>query len=508
MDDEGVEKLLDSSEPLVVVEAPAGSGKTYQGARYAERSSQALAFGKVLILAHTHAACGVFSDRTKSNRNRVEIKTIDSLVVQIASIYHTSILLPGDVSGWARSQENGFDELATKVAELLSKKVIISRALIKRYPVIICDEHQDASESQHQIVLSLYRAGAKMRVFGDPMQSIYVRTTNAIRRNEANWGDLIKMGAFAELEIPHRWEEGSLELGRWVMLARKSLMETGVIDLAGNLPKGLDVRVVNNVSSVPSLYQLDKIQRKPVDRIIDRSEQVLVLATSNETVHNLRSAFFRKLPIWEGHNRGPLSELVEKMSIQGIGVDEVASAAVEFVYEVSAGFSPSSHGDRFLKEVAEKCTSKATKKPLLLQNLARRLLDSPDHIGVSGLLGELKNLVVSGAPGFTDVKIDYWSALNDAIRLGGYLDGRDGLNQMQRKRSYLRPRPPERCLSTVHKAKGLECDNAVIMACDGKHFSATEYSKRRLYVALSRARCNLTIVLSKVTPTPLIKWEF
>jgi DNA helicase-2/ATP-dependent DNA helicase PcrA len=35
MTDEAVEDLLNSSEPLAVIEAPAGCGKTYQGARYA-----------------------------------------------------------------------------------------------------------------------------------------------------------------------------------------------------------------------------------------------------------------------------------------------------------------------------------------------------------------------------------------------------------------------------------------------------------------------------------------
>ena len=41
MSDKDVAALLDSSEPLVVIEAPAGCGKTYQGANYARRAALA-----------------------------------------------------------------------------------------------------------------------------------------------------------------------------------------------------------------------------------------------------------------------------------------------------------------------------------------------------------------------------------------------------------------------------------------------------------------------------------
>jgi len=88
MSDEEVAALLDSNEPLVVVEAPAGCGKTYQGANYARHAATRLNTGHVLILTHTHAACGVFAKETREASRRVEIRTIDSLIVQIATAYH------------------------------------------------------------------------------------------------------------------------------------------------------------------------------------------------------------------------------------------------------------------------------------------------------------------------------------------------------------------------------------------------------------------------------------
>jgi DNA helicase-2/ATP-dependent DNA helicase PcrA len=62
--DASVRQALRSDARLVVVEAPAGCGKTHQGADYvgevAGNNRE-----RVLILTHTHAACSVFAKRTR-----------------------------------------------------------------------------------------------------------------------------------------------------------------------------------------------------------------------------------------------------------------------------------------------------------------------------------------------------------------------------------------------------------------------------------------------------------
>lgn len=52
MSDQAVAKLLRSPEPLVIIEAAAGCGKTYQGAAYAQEVVGALGDGRLLILTH------------------------------------------------------------------------------------------------------------------------------------------------------------------------------------------------------------------------------------------------------------------------------------------------------------------------------------------------------------------------------------------------------------------------------------------------------------------------
>lgn len=107
--------------------------------------------------------------------------------------------------------------------------------------------------------------------------------------------------------------------------------------------------------------------------------------------------------------------------------------------------------------------------------------------------------------GFAGIKIDRPTEFREAARLGSFSDVEDGFAEIARRRSYAHPSPPRRALSSIHKAKGLQCDHAMIMACDSYQFSSTPYSRCKLYVALSRARTSLTLVVPDINPTPLLR---
>jgi DNA helicase-2/ATP-dependent DNA helicase PcrA len=115
-------------------------------------------------------------------------------------------------------------------------------------------------------------------------------------------------------------------------------------------------------------------------------------------------------------------------------------------------------------------------------------------------LSELK----SSDPAFKGVKLDYHSEFWDAVRLGQFDDPNEGFTKISRRRSYARPSVPTKAISTVHKAKGLECDNVLIMPFDAQHFGNTPSARCRLYVAMSRAKQSLTFVVSRRNPSPLI----
>ena len=78
-----------------------------------------------------------------------------------------------------------------------------------------------------------------------------------------------------------------------------------------------------------------------------------------------------------------------------------------------------------------------------------------------------------------------------------------GLAEITHRRTYARPKPPDRAISTIHKAKGLECDSVIIMPCDATTFPNKHDARCLLYVALSRAKKRLMLVVSRDKPSPL-----
>ncbi len=506
MSDESVAALLDSNEPLVVIEAPAGCGKTYQGSLYARRIASALPSGRVLILTHTHAACAAFAAATKQVSRKVEIRTIDSLIVQIATAYHRSLGFPPDPGAWATLEnQNGFSALATGVAKLLSQHSMVASALAMRYPVIIADEHQDSTEDQHRIVMALHESGAKLRVFGDPMQCIYSRNAAGTVADQQRWDDLRALGAYDELDTPHRWSAGSPALGRWVLGARRALKGGNAVELPNPLPRGLSIAYAENNAQRATGYSCSAADRRPIDAQFNAGSPLLVLTASNDLALALRAFWGRRISIWEGFTRDALTDLVAALRRHEGDSVAIADAVNGFLASTTVGFSPSAFGNRFRQEVEQGCTAAARGKPAQLQAMARLLIEEPDHKGVSKCVALVKELSEQEVNGFGAITIDHRSEFNDAIRIGTYPSAAEALSELHRRRTYARPMPPSRAISTIHKAKGLECANVLVVPCDRSRFGDSQYARCRLYVALSRAAESLTLVLSRNTPSPLFR---
>lgn len=503
MSDADVADALHSDARLVLVEAPAGCGKTYQGAHYAADILPRLFPGRLLVLTHTNAACDVFSVETAGFSNRVEIRTIDSLVVQIASVYHTALGLPADVPAWARRQgSGGFDDVAVRVADLLQRAPAITTSLAARYPVVICDEHQDASETQHRIILSIHSAGASVRIFGDQMQAIYTRKNDASAWN-ARWAALQSTAARnAALDIPHRWKKYAPALGDWISNARTALKDGGQIDLSGAIPKELTVIHADNTARQHGQYMTAKTDRGAIDTFVAQSKQLLVLTTDNKMVRGLRAFFYRRIPIWEGYVRDALTILV--ISCQQHRGDKVriAQAFTKFVQAVSTGFASSSYGSIFQEEIAQGCTAKRSKMPAKLQELARLIVEAPDHCGVARALARLAELI-STDDAFSAIKIDLRREYKEGARLDRYDDADTGMTGLTMSRAVSRIFMPDKVISTVHKAKGLERESVLILPCDDAHFPDNDAKRRLLYVALTRATNSLAIVLPRHLPSTL-----
>lgn len=504
MSDKSVSTALRSDAPLVVVEAPAGCGKTHQGADYANALSAEPGARRILILTHTHAACSVFAGRTKKAASRVEIATIDSLIAGIAGAYHVGLGLPQDTATWVRQRKDGYGQLALRVAALLRRHPMIAAAAARRYPDVLCDEHQDSSGDQHAVVMALAGQGSRVRIFADPMQRVFRDKPIKGALPRYDWNTLAGSAqVFEKLDFPHRWSRGGCpHLGKWTLEARNTLSKDGRIDLRSGLPKSVEVVFAENQAQARMDIRFARDQRKRIDDFEKSQSSLLVLTRYNETALSIRAMFSRRLPIWEGHTRDGLDALVAALRAHAGDAAAIARAVMDFMDHIGKGFSPSAFGDRLIREATEGCTKSSSGKPALIQELARSLVAEPDHRGVSKMLRLLRAMRDEHAA-FSDVEIDHLKEFWEAVRLGDYESPDVGLAEITHRRTYTRPSPPTRAISTIHKAKGLECESVILMPCDAQTFPDKEDARCLLYVALSRATHRLQIVLSRARPSPL-----
>ncbi|WP_421866238.1 UvrD-helicase domain-containing protein [Parvibaculum sp.] len=507
MSDERVAQILRSDAPLVAIEAAAGCGKTHQGADYARDWSNVSQAGRILILTHTHAACDVFSARTQGVKSKVEITTIDGLIAQIARAYHSSLGIPLDAARWAALQRpDGYDQLAEKVSAYVERHPVIAASLSRQYPTIVCDEHQDCTESRHRLIMAIHRQGTRLRIFADPMQRIYGdRSSNAVTADLDRWANLKSQGATDVLDTPHRWvTQGVGDLGEWVVRARRTLHEGGQIDLTRDRPDEVSVIAASNIAE--ARRQLRVRDRGPIDAVVNVRDPLMVLAPTNDGGAAMRTFWNRTLPIWEGHQRPALTDLVDSLDDNTDDAHAIGEAVVRFLQSVGVGFADRSHADRFRAEIAENCaTAPRGPKPRNLQSLARIICENPNHLGVAGALRALRTLVRENAAGFETVKIDMINEYSEAERLDAFADFDTAHEELARRRTRSRRVPPRKCISTIHKAKGLECDHVMLVVNRVNDLSGTLYSRNRLYVGLSRARRSLTIVVPDVADTAVLK---
>src|SRR4029077_19885351 len=155
------------------------------------------------------------------------------------------------------------------------------------------------------------------------------------------WNDLKKAAhACEELDVPHRWKDGSPDLGAWTLAVRKTLSTGGVIDLTGKLPTGLSVVFAENKAKKYGDYALDKPDRKPVDVFVEGQNSLLVLTRHNQTARAFRGFFYRRISLWEGHVRVGLEKLVSAITAANGDSIKLGSAIVTFMDEIGKGFSP------------------------------------------------------------------------------------------------------------------------------------------------------------------------
>jgi hypothetical protein len=296
---ERVRAALRSGQRNVLVEAPAGCGKTFEAALLATDLAASLPAGReILLLAHTNAAVQEFGRRTQAVRQAVRISTIDAFCLQLLEGYAGALALPAPLRrnvglGGGRVD---FSELAPKALELLTRCPSLSRILGLHYPVIILDEHQDARPDQHAVAQRIAEAGgARLRIFADPMQAIYERGDRGVE-----CGALVRGAAERfELDTPQRWQEAPL-LGEWIMRARAELRAGQPLPIE-NRPDSVRTTLVAGMADPGYGRGQPQFLSRPVHEFLNRCDgTAAVLTYSNRMAWDLQICAATRVMINEG----------------------------------------------------------------------------------------------------------------------------------------------------------------------------------------------------------------
>lgn len=410
---------------------------------------------------------------------------------------HQGIGLPPDTAVWARRNKDGYDHLAVRAAALIKRFPAIAASLARRYPIVICDEHQDSSAERHVIVMSLRDHGAYLRIFADPMQQVFVPRVYTGGCPPLDWNALIGAAdAFDQLDRPHRWGVGCQLLGQWVLEARQALR----IDWTQPRPPSVSVVFADNDARGSLEYRPCHEHRGPIDAFEAAADSPLILARYDKTTHCFRSTFNRRIPLWEGHVLSSLERFVSALTDHDGDPDKIALALTKFIQDTTTGFSASQYGNPFLQYVADRCGKIRRGGRAVVQQLARFVVEQPNHVGASKVL-----MHIASDSKFSSVHRDYFKEFHEGARLGQYASAEEGFREIARHRTYTRPQPPLTAISTIHKAKGLECKNVIVMPCSAEQFRDDQISRCLLYVAISRPSHRLMLVIPRKAPSPLFK---
>ncbi|WP_114945260.1 UvrD-helicase domain-containing protein [Microvirga calopogonii] len=490
-------EILRSSAPVVLTEAPAGCGKTHEAAALAADLAPTLDPGReVLVLAHTNAAVQAFWARTRGVRGSVRVTTIDAFCLDLLSPYASVLGLPSDLRrqvGPGRDRVP-FDTLAGKAVELLSRSPSLARMVAARHPVIIADEHQDARRDQHRVARILAEAGpARLRIFGDPLQAIY-DDGDAI-----SWRQLeCEADVCIALDTPQRWSQAP-ELGEWILRARDALKAGTALPMSGR-PAAVRVTYVPGMPDAGFGRGNPRFLAQPLQAFLNRHRQgtVSVLAASRLLSVGLYGCGRGRLAFNEGADfEGAYSTLERAIAAVGHPRD-LCLIILDLLGEVATGLTAA-----YRETLGRALTVQgiqAGRNRVLAPFLATfsPVYSRPDLASFCAVIEGIARC----PPVWLRLRQPECLRILGRIRPSGPDDALEALDAAIGARK-LSPPQPARSISTIHKAKGLEYDHVLVGNFSAGHF-ADERGRRLAYVALSRARASVEILVPALAPSPLL----
>lgn len=480
------QEMVSGSSPMVGIEAAAGAGKTHLACELAtEWAKDVRPYQSVLFLSHTNAARDVFRRRVATIggiSERVELKTLDAFCLDLLSPYAGLWDLPVPLVPPRPLPAGWFVEMRRKAARLLQAKPSITSAVVARFPLVIADEHQDASRHHHMVLKHMADAGARVRMLGDALQAILTFDPTI-----PGWDALMGGLPVVSLVGSWRWTDAP-DLGEWIVQARMRLLRQLPVQLSG-VPPCVEVVVIDQEPGAP--WPTSRAVHEVLRRHIEDRE-LLVLGRRNDDVNEIARAPDLRLVVNEGSDLRTAEQVLEEALAAAGDPRRVAAALADFMIGAGTLSSPSAAAIRSLH---------AGNGPKSLRDIIDSVRRQPD---LSGLISATRSAI----RGRREIgwEILHPQAVQAVARIPVSAEPsevRDLAYEAQRVAS--ESPVPARCSSTVHKAKGREFEHVIIPCLDSSTFRGILPDRQLLYVGLSRARRRLTLIVPRNDPTPLVE---
>ncbi len=486
-----VEDSLASNAPFVLIEAPAGCGKTHTACDYARAVAGELSEGqRVLVLAHSNAAVGEFRSRTEDIRLLVKVATFDSLSLSIIAPYAQALGLPYPLRVGTRADQILAETLAPRAADLLARCPAVAQMLARLHPAAILDEHQDANRSQHAIAMALRDAGSIVRAFADPMQRIFVSEA------EFPWVELVVDADLTdELTQPHRWAH-DLELGQWILDARARLAAGGRIDLR-TAPPSVRMSIVPGPDIGNYGFGAPNGYFGPI-RAMPAGGTGALLTARVRHMRTLRTASMGRAEYYEGSDLDHMYQTFDLCEQNKGNPEAIATALLSLLGDISTGLTAEYRRriDASLRNDRIDYGRPHTVKPIL--DALSVLYESPDIFGAARVC----RVLLARMPPFLHV-LRPAALRNFSALLPGPDEPYDQL-QAAVTGYKLTIQMADTVVATVHRSKGHQFEHVLISNVSVTHFPDDDEGRRLLYVAVSRCRRSLVILVPSDGRSPLI----
>lgn len=390
-----------------------------------------------------------------------------------------------------------FDDLGALFWKLLDSHSTIEAAYKARYPIVIADEHQDASALQDAVVR---RLADTLVVLADPLQLIHGYRGASPVRLDAHIAD--SDSPPFDLRTPHRWHRQP-NAGTWLLAVRRRLL--GHTTMAARPPAAI---VRYTPADRGRNGTLGATRYAVLNAFTSGCRRVAVLARTTDDVAQLRNHLTRN-DLHPRHANG-----ADEITAAHTDIDllpsltqprQLAHHALDRIAEHVPGLPAATIKqirNRLTVDQARLAGCGATARPVL-NALAGLYRDGPAGY-FNALVTALDELSSAGhhVPASTRTSAYRLTAACSHGSLGTDLTTYSrhiltaGLTATQEHAGLY--------VMTTHQAKGREFDAVILAHADQRSYPDTADGRHLFYVALTRGRSRWYIVTQEAQRSPLI----